>query len=150
MTLRATLLTLMLAALGLIALAPGASATCLDTNPDDNGIGTQDCNVPAVGDCKVLVYGNLPGLGQDCLPVDCVRECGPPADSATDASGTGFAGPCSNDLDPPDDTGILVRCSSGGISCRVGALAYGGPLPHYGCWGPIYCVTEPCHYPLFP
>ena len=77
MTLRATFLTLMLAALGLIALTPNASATCLDTNPDDNGIGTQDCNVPVVGDCKVLAYGSLPGLSTGCSPVVCVSECVP-------------------------------------------------------------------------
>ena len=75
MTLRATLLTLMLAALGLTAFAPGASASCIDSNPDDDGVGTQGCQIPAGGDCKVLVYGELPGIGSGCSPVVCIREC---------------------------------------------------------------------------
>lgn len=77
MILRATLLTLMLAALGLVAFTPSASATCIDTNPDDNGVGTQGCNIPVAGNCKVLVYGQLPG-GPTCQPIVCVRECYPP------------------------------------------------------------------------
>lgn len=73
MILRATLLTLMLAALGLIAFAaPTATATCVDANPDDNGVGTQGCNLPVGGNCKVLVYGSLPGT--QCSQVTCIRE----------------------------------------------------------------------------
>lgn len=76
MILRATLLTLTLAALGLVAFAPSASATCIDTSPDDNGVGTQGCNIPVAGTCKVLVYGELPG-GPTCVTIVCVRECVP-------------------------------------------------------------------------
>jgi hypothetical protein len=72
----ATLATLMLLGLGLIASAPSASATCIDTNPDDNGVGTQGCNIPVAGTCKVLVYGDLPG-GPTCQPIVCIRECVP-------------------------------------------------------------------------
>ena len=74
---RATLLTLMLAALGLIAFTPNASASCIDSNPDDDGVGMQNCSLPA-GNCKVLVYGEAPGLGSGCSPFVCVRECTPP------------------------------------------------------------------------
>ena len=74
---RATLATLMLLGLGLIAFGTPVSATCIDSNPDDDGVGTQGCNVPAGGDCKVLVYGSLPGVGSGCSPVACVRECVP-------------------------------------------------------------------------
>jgi hypothetical protein len=78
---RATLLTLMLAALGLVAFAPTSSATCLDTNPDDDGVGTQGCNIPVGGDCRVLVYGQAPGVSSSCSPVVCIREClDPPYD----------------------------------------------------------------------
>ena len=72
---RATLVTLMLVGLGLIAFGtPTATATCLDTNPDDNGVGTQGCNLPVAGNCKVLVYGQLPGVSSGCSPIVCVRE----------------------------------------------------------------------------
>jgi hypothetical protein len=75
---RATLTTLMLASVAFVALlaaAPTASATCLDLNPDYNGVGTVGCNVPVVGDCKVYLYG---GLSSSCVPIQCFRECGPP------------------------------------------------------------------------
>ena len=78
MILRATLLTLMLATLGLVAFTPTASATCLDTNPDDNGVGTTGCNIPVAGNCMVLVYGQLPGVSSGCSPIACVVECVPP------------------------------------------------------------------------
>lgn len=74
MLVRATLLTLMLAALGLIAFTPTGSASCLDTTPDDDGVGTQGCNIPVAGNCKVLVYGQLPGVSNGCSPIVCVRE----------------------------------------------------------------------------
>jgi hypothetical protein len=79
MTFRTALLTLMLATLGLVAFGtPSASASCIDTNPDDNGVGTQGCQVPVGGDCKVLVYGQLPGISSGCSPVVCVKDCLPP------------------------------------------------------------------------
>ena len=79
MILRATLLTLMLATLGLVAFGtPSASATCIDTNPDDNGVGTQGCNIPVGGDCKVGAYGELPGISSGCSPITCVKDCLPP------------------------------------------------------------------------
>jgi hypothetical protein len=87
MILRATLLTLMLASLGFIAFTPSASATCLDTNPDDNGVGTQGCNLPVAGNCKVLVYGQLPGISSGCSPIVCIRDCFPPYDCVQDCGG---------------------------------------------------------------
>lgn len=72
MFLRATLITLMIAALGLLAFTPSGSATCIDSNPDDNGVGTQGCNVPVVGNCKVLVYGQVGA--PSCAQVQCIRE----------------------------------------------------------------------------
>lgn len=72
---RATLVTLGLALLGFAASAPTASATCLDANPDDNGVGTQGCNLPVGGNCKVLVYGELPGVSPSCSPIVCIRDC---------------------------------------------------------------------------
>ena len=69
--------TLLLAATAFLAFAPSTSATCIDSNPDDNGVGTQGCNVPVGGDCKVLVYGQLPGVSSGCIPIVCVRECIP-------------------------------------------------------------------------
>jgi hypothetical protein len=77
MILRATLLTLMLAALGLVAFTPSASATCIDATPDDNGVGTQGCSTPVAGNCKVLVYGQTPGFSPGCSPITCVRDCIP-------------------------------------------------------------------------
>ena len=78
MLLRTTLMTLMLALVAFVTAAPTASATCLDVNPDDNGVGTQGCNIPVAGTCKVLVYGSLPGaLVPSCLQVVCVQECVP-------------------------------------------------------------------------
>lgn len=77
---RATLTTLMLASLAflsLLAFAPTASATCIDSTPDDNGVGTQGCNVPVEGNCKVLVYGQVPGIGQGCIPITCFSQCVP-------------------------------------------------------------------------
>jgi hypothetical protein len=77
---RATLTTLMLASLAflsLLAFAPSASATCIDSNPDDNGVGTQGCNIPAEGNCKVLVYGQVTGISSGCSPIVCVRDCVP-------------------------------------------------------------------------
>jgi hypothetical protein len=89
MILRATLLTLMLATLGLVAFGtPSASATCIDANPDDNGVGTQGCNIPVAGTCKVLVYGQLPGVGSGCSPIVCIRECYPPYECVQDCDGT--------------------------------------------------------------
>ncbi len=79
MSLRATLLTLMLALAALVTFTPAATATCIDTSPDDNGVGTQGCNVPVVGTCKILYYGQLPGpLVPTCVPIVCsVVECVP-------------------------------------------------------------------------
>ena len=81
MSLRATLLTLMLGLAAFVTFTPAASATCLDTNPDDNGVGTQGCNLPAASfanTCKVLYYGQLPGpLIPTCVQIVCVRECVP-------------------------------------------------------------------------
>ena len=74
---RATLLTLMLVGLGLIAFTPTVSATCIDSTPDDNGIGTQGCTIPVGGNCKVLVYGQVPGMSSGCSPVVCIRDCLP-------------------------------------------------------------------------
>ena len=73
MILRTTLIATMLVALGFIAFgAPTASAACIDANPDDNGVGTQGCNLPVAGNCKVLVYGSVPGTS--CSQVQCVTE----------------------------------------------------------------------------
>ena len=72
---RIVLTTLLLLAAA-AASAPTANATCIDASPDDNGVGTQGCNVPVVGTCKVLVYGELPG-GPTCQPIVCVAECVP-------------------------------------------------------------------------
>ena len=84
MILRATLSTLTLATLSLLAFGTSpVSATCIDTNPDDNGIGTQGCNLPVGGTCKVLVYGEVPGTS-DCSPIVCVRECYPPYECIQD------------------------------------------------------------------
>lgn len=71
------LTTCLLALTALAAFAPNASATCLDTTPDDDGVGTNGCNLPAGGDCQVLVYGSLPGISSGCSPIVCVRECVP-------------------------------------------------------------------------
>ena len=75
MILRAALIALLLATLGLVAFAPTGSATCLDTNPDDNGVGTQGCNLPVsnLNNCKVLVYGSIPGTS-GCSQIYCIRE----------------------------------------------------------------------------
>jgi hypothetical protein len=79
--LRAALLTLMLASLAFVTFTPAASATCLDANPDDNGVGTQGCNLPAAGTCKVLAYSTVPGaLWPSCLVITCVVECVPAVD----------------------------------------------------------------------
>lgn len=75
--LRTTLLTLLLAATAAAVAAPMASATCLDVAPDDDGVGTEGCNLPVGGTCKVLVYGQV-GLSSGCVPIVCVRECLPP------------------------------------------------------------------------
>lgn len=72
---RATFVTLMLVALGFLAFGtPTATAACIDVNPDDNGVGTQGCNIPVAGNCKVLVYGELPGISSGCSPIVCIRE----------------------------------------------------------------------------
>lgn len=146
MILRTPLAASLLLAFGLIAFAPTGSATCLDTTPDDDGVGSDGCNVPVLGECNVhvLAYGQLPGSGGSCDSfVQCVRECGPPT---ADAS---FAGPCSYDLNPTDDNGVAAKCTVAGITCTVGALRYGSadPVQFPRCQGPIYCVTDPCHYP---
>jgi hypothetical protein len=90
------LTTCLLALTALAAFAPNASATCLDTTPDDDGVGTNGCNLPAGGDCQVLVYGSLPGVSSGCSPVVCVSECvphvkdlvWPPYDCVQDCDGT--------------------------------------------------------------
>ena len=84
---RATLTTLMLASLAflsLLAFAPTASATCIDSTPDDNGVGTQGCSIPVAGNCKVLVYGQVPGVSGDCFPIDCIRDDCVPIQCVTD------------------------------------------------------------------
>ncbi|HJQ93335.1 MAG TPA: hypothetical protein VJ874_03500 [Candidatus Thermoplasmatota archaeon] len=150
---RATLLTLMLAALGLVAFAPSASATCIDSNPDDDGVGTQGCNVPAASfanTCKVLVYGPLPGpLLPTCVPIVCVKECVPhfpPYECVQDCDGetSASATPCDLSVDP-DPAGIDVysQCTSG--TCDVGPVVEDGKYDHTVACGPfIQCVTEPC------
>jgi hypothetical protein len=90
--LRTILTTLMLAFLAFVTFTPAASATCIDLNPDDNGVGTQGCNLPVAGTCKVLAYGSLPGaLMPSCTPIACVVECiphWPPYDCVQDCDGT--------------------------------------------------------------
>ena len=152
MTLRATLITLMLATLGLIAFTPSASATCIDSNPDDNGIGTQGCNLPAASfanTCKVLGYGSLPGaLLPTCVPIVCVQECvphWPPYDCVQDCDGetsSSAAPPCLVAYDPgaPD---LSATCDV--ATCEVGPVIDGGKYDHaVSCEPLLYCVTEPC------
>lgn len=141
------LLSAMIVLAAFAASAPTASASCIDTNPDDNGVGTTNCSgVPIVGNCHVLRYGQLPGLSHGCAPIDCVQDCDGPADSAAS-----IQGPCSSDLNPTDDNGIGTTCSYGGIRCSVGALAFGAwlqePPVGYSCQLPIYCVRE-CGPPM--
>lgn len=154
MFLRTTTTALLLASLGLLAMTPGASASCLDTNPDDDGIGADGCNVPVLGECNVhaLAYGQLPGFGGSCDGlVQCVRECGPPAASA---NGPALASCRVLDANPTDDNGVGADCTvAGALRCTASALWYGPGVP---VGAPrcqtvfIYCVTEPCHYPLLP
>lgn len=136
----------LLALASLAVAAPTASATCLDTTPDDDGIGSDGCTVPVLGECNmhVLAYGQLPGSGGSCDGlVQCVRECGPP----TSSSASSLPVPCSGDLNPTDDNGIRQRCQAAGMDCTVTALSYGNPTPRTFCYR-IPCVSEPCATPL--
>lgn len=139
------------------ALTPTASATCIDATPDDNGVGSNGCNVPVAGPvhCKVLVYGQLPGVSSGCSPIVCVRECVPydcvqdcdgPADSLTQQAS--LALPCTYDLNALDDNGVGGRCNVGTVTCTFRALS-SLDVPQTPRCDPgfIDCVTEPCHYP---
>src|SRR5688500_8399839 len=91
---RATLLTLMLASLALVATAPTAQATCLALDPDDDGVGSDGCRAPVLGECNVhvLAYGQVHGSGGSCDGLyQCVRECTPPSERTNLL-------PCSGDL----------------------------------------------------
>ncbi len=142
--LRATLTTLMLAFLAFVTFTPSAQATCLDTSPDDDGVGMDGCQVPVLGECNVhaLAYGSVPGSGGSCdAVVQCVRECWPPAERTN-------ALPCGGDLNPTDDNGVTYRCRAASSDCTVHALAYGAsPIPRVWCYR-IACVTEPCATPI--
>jgi hypothetical protein len=146
------LLAALVALTALAALPPTASASCLDSTPDDNGVGTTGCRLPVsntpVPDCHVLVYGQLPGIGtgcspivcvKDCLPYDCVQDCdGTPSATATQSQ----ALPCSTFFDAASLSASLTCPVS---VCVVGPVIVAGEYDHaLSCQSFIYCVTEPC------
>ena len=146
------LLACLVALTAFAVLPPTASATCLDTAPDDDGVGTEGCDLPAGGDCKVLVYGSLPGIGSGCVPIVCVKECvpydcvqdcdGTPASTSSAASPSSQQPPCQVSSDPlAGDLSATCPVSF----CEAGPVVEDGRYDHaVSCESFIHCVTEPC------
>jgi hypothetical protein len=143
------LLPVLLALAALAAAAPTASASCIDSTPDDNGVGPTNCTVPVLNakvTCHVLVYGQLPGISNSCVPIVCIKDC-LPYDCVQDCDGAPASTqsqqlPCRVTADS-NDLSVSATCPAG--ICVVGPVVEGGRYDHaLSCESFIQCVTEPC------